>query len=96
MPKSNSWLPRLVASSPHAFSTSIAGLSSSSAELGGEAPTLSPDANSTDWPGRRAASASNMRGQLPRATDGERGDRPSRVLRPRWWWWPRRAGRGSR
>ena len=47
-PKSNSWLPKLVASSPHAFSTSIAGLSSSSAEFGGEAPTLSPAASSSD------------------------------------------------
>ena len=42
-PKSNSWLPKLVASRPHAFSTSIAGMSSSSAEFGGDAPTLSPD-----------------------------------------------------
>jgi hypothetical protein len=51
-PKSNSWLPKLVASSPHAFSTSIAGRSSSSAELGGEAPTLSPAASSSDGLGR--------------------------------------------
>ena len=59
-PKSNSWLPRLVASSPHAFSTSIAGMSSSSAELGGDAPTLSPAASSSVRPGRRAASSSNI------------------------------------
>ena len=60
IPKSNSWLPKLVASSPHAFSTSIAGRSCSSAELGGDAPTLSPAASSSDWPGSAAASSSNI------------------------------------
>ena len=59
-PKSNSWLPNAVASSPHAFSTSIAGMSSSSAEFGGEAPTLSPAASSSVRPGSAAASSSNI------------------------------------
>ena len=59
-PKSNSWLPKLVASRPHAFSTSIAGLSSSSAEFGGDAPTLSPAASSSVGPGSDAASSSNI------------------------------------
>ena len=60
IPKSNSWLPKLVASSPHAFSTSIAGMSSSSADAGGDAPTLSPAASSSDWPGSFAISSSNI------------------------------------
>jgi hypothetical protein len=59
-PKSNSWLPKLVASSPHAFSTSIAGVSWSSAEFGGDAPTLSPAASRSVRPGRNEASSSNI------------------------------------
>ena len=60
IPKSNSWLPKLVASSPHAFSTSIAGMSCSSAGAGGEAPTLSPAASSSVLPGSASASSSNI------------------------------------
>ena len=60
IPKSNSWLPKLVASSPHAFSTSIAGMSCSRAEFGGDAPTLSPAASSSDCPGSASASSSNI------------------------------------
>ena len=60
IPKSNSWLPKLVASSPHAFSTSIAGMSSNSADCGGDAPTLSPAASNSDWPGSASASSSNI------------------------------------
>ena len=65
-PKSNSWLPYDVASRPHAFSTSIAGLSSSRAEFGGEAPTLSPAASVSPGlaemptPGNAAISSSNI------------------------------------
>ena len=53
-PKSNSWLPYDVASRPHRFSTSIVGMSSSSAEFGGEAPTLSPPARISPGPGSAA------------------------------------------
>ena len=60
MPKSNSWLPYDVASMPHAFSTSIAGRSLSSADSGGDAPTLSPAASSNVSPGSAAASSSNI------------------------------------
>ena len=60
IPKSNSWLPKLVASRPHAFSTSIAGLSSSRAEFGGDAPTLSPAASSSVRPGSDESSSPNI------------------------------------
>ena len=59
-PKSNSWLPYDVASRPHGFSTSIVGMSSSSAEFGGEAPTLSPPARISPGPGSAARSSSNI------------------------------------
>jgi hypothetical protein len=65
IPKSNSWLPNAVASSPHAFSTSIAGRSSSSDEFGGDAPTLSPAASSSVSPGRNDASSSNIVASCP-------------------------------
>ena len=65
-PKSNSWFPYDVAFRPHAFSTSIAGMSCSSAEFGGEAPTLSPAARisprlaAMPTPGSAAISSSNI------------------------------------
>jgi hypothetical protein len=63
-------LPKLVASSPHAFSTSIVGMSSSSAEIGGDAPTLSPAANSSDGFGSALASSSNIVASWPAPPTG--------------------------
>ena len=76
MPKSNSWLPYAVASMPHAFSTSIAGRSSSRAEFGGEAPTLSPAATSRLLPGRASVSASNSVASAAGAADADVQVRP--------------------
>ena len=52
--------PNAVAFSFQALRTSIVGMSSSSAELGGDAPTLSPPDSRSDWPGRRLVSSSNI------------------------------------
>ena len=57
---------------PQAFSTSIAGMSWSSAEFGGEAPTLSPPASSSALAGQRGRLLVEQRRELPRAADASR------------------------
>ena len=62
--------------------TSIVGMSSSSAEFGGEAPTLSPPESSSDWPGSARGLLVEQRRELRRAAD-RRGDRVVEVERAR-------------
>ena len=71
---------------PHAFSTSIAGLSWSSAEAGGEAPTLSPAASSRVRPGSASASSSNIVASCPAPPTGTARPSIVAVVGSSWPW----------